>query len=347
MQLLVLLLIFGSFQVASTLNASAWVAQEKGGCISENPIPRQPPYQEEGFQNPRLMRQSTPKYTKEAKKLGVEGRIVLQILVRKDGSISDFRIVESLGYGLDEKTIAEMRKKWKFRPATRDGKPLDTRAVVALNFRLGSIREVKLAHFGRRPFPMRLQLADPCPIQLVQIEDEVVQRVIGATLRLTGIQGGRFDLEIESESGAEQILGLTADNLSSFGLPGVERDYDLLIKEVGRDFIQGHLRVPLDSPYPAQVVEPVLTHRTQVPYTPQARQAKVEGEVELQFVIREDGSTGRFMVLKYLEHGLDEQAIREISANWIFQPGTVDAEPYQFQTRLRIEFKPEGLPQRH
>ncbi len=293
------------------------------------------------------MRQSTPKYTKEAKKLGVEGRVVLQFLVRKDGSISNFRIVESLGYGLDEKNIAEMRKKWKFRPATRDGKPLDTRTVVRLNFRLGSIREVKLAHFGRRPFPLRLQLGEPCQIQLVQIEDEVVQRVIGATLRLTGIQGGRFDLEIESESGAEQILGLTAGNLSSFGLPGVERDYDVLIKEVGPDFIQGHLRVPLDSPYSARVVEPVLTRRTQVPYTPQARQAKVEGEVELQFVIREDGSTGRFLVLQYLEHGLDEQAIQEISANWTFQPGTVDGEPHQFLTRLRIDFKPEGLPQRH
>lgn len=341
MRLLILCVILVFLQAASILNASA-----EGGCISESPIAQQTAPQT-GFTSPRMMRQSTPKYTKEAKKAGVEGRVMLTFRIRKDGIADDFEIVESLGYGLDERTIEHIRNRWEFRPARQDGKPMDSWATVALDFRLGSVREAEYAHFGRYPYPMRLQLGEPCPIQLVQIKDEVVQRVIEARLRLTGAQGGHFNLEIESQSGTEEILGLTTGNIFTFELAGVERGYDVQVSQLGRDFIQGHLRVPLDSPYPAQVVEPVLTHQTQVGYTPEALKARLEGAVELQFVIREDGSTGRFMVLEYLEHGLDEQAIQEISNNWTYQPGTVNGHPYPFLTRLRIEFKPEGLPQRH
>lgn len=88
-----------------------------------------------GISPPRLLREVKPDYTEEARQHGVEGEVVVEIVVSRDGSVGDIRLVHGLGYGLNERAIASVRQ-WRFAPAQRRGVPVDVLVEVAVEFRL-------------------------------------------------------------------------------------------------------------------------------------------------------------------------------------------------------------------
>ena len=75
-------------------------------------------------------------YTEEARKAKVEGLVLIQAIVRKDGSVDSFKIVRGLGYGLDEAAINTIATKWRFRPGTYNGQPVDVQCSIEVSFRL-------------------------------------------------------------------------------------------------------------------------------------------------------------------------------------------------------------------
>jgi len=88
-----------------------------------------------GVEPPRLLREVKPQYTEEARRAGVTGEVVLEIVVRRDGGVGDVRVLDGLGAGLDEKAVAAVRQ-WRFAPAQRLGSPVDVLVEVAVEFRL-------------------------------------------------------------------------------------------------------------------------------------------------------------------------------------------------------------------
>ena len=88
-----------------------------------------------GITPPRLLREVKPDYTEDARQHGIEGEVVLEIVVRLDGSVGDVRLVDGLSYGLNERAIAAVRQ-WRFAPAQRRGTPVDVLVEVAVEFKL-------------------------------------------------------------------------------------------------------------------------------------------------------------------------------------------------------------------
>ena len=76
-----------------------------------------------------------PKYSDEARDAKHQGSVLLDILVNSEGLVDDVKIVRPLGYGLDEKAVDAVIQ-WRFRPATKNGKPVAAKAKVEINFRL-------------------------------------------------------------------------------------------------------------------------------------------------------------------------------------------------------------------
>ena len=66
----------------------------------------------------------------------MEGIVLLEAIIRKDGSIDTLRVVRGLGYGLDESAINAIKKEWKFQPGTLNGQPVDVKVVIETSFRL-------------------------------------------------------------------------------------------------------------------------------------------------------------------------------------------------------------------
>jgi TonB family protein len=88
-----------------------------------------------GITPPKLLREVKPDYTDDARRRGIEGDVVLEIVVRSDGSVGDVRMVQGLGGGLDRRAIDAVRQ-WKFAPAKRFGTPVDVLVEVAVEFKL-------------------------------------------------------------------------------------------------------------------------------------------------------------------------------------------------------------------
>lgn len=84
---------------------------------------------------PRVIHQTEPEYSDEARKARLQGTVVLSCEVDEQGRPRSIRVVRPLGLGLDERAI-EALEKWRFQPAVAGGKPVAAQAVVEMTFRL-------------------------------------------------------------------------------------------------------------------------------------------------------------------------------------------------------------------
>jgi TonB family protein len=86
--------------------------------------------------DPQALRKPLPPYTEEARKMRVEGIVLLQAIIRKDGSVDSFKVIRGLGYGLDESAIRTIASKWRFQPGMYKGKPVDVLTNIEVTFRI-------------------------------------------------------------------------------------------------------------------------------------------------------------------------------------------------------------------
>ena len=81
--------------------------------------------------------QCTGKYTEEAKQAGLEGTVILDIVVGEDGVVRDITVVQGLGQGLNEAAVRAL-KACRFTPGERDGKRVPVRVRrFKVHFALG------------------------------------------------------------------------------------------------------------------------------------------------------------------------------------------------------------------
>jgi TonB family protein len=88
-----------------------------------------------GITPPILQREVRATYTDEARRRGIEGDVVLEIVVRRDGSVGQVRVLRSLGAGLEQRALDAVRQ-WRFSPSRRNGEPVDVAVEVAVEFKL-------------------------------------------------------------------------------------------------------------------------------------------------------------------------------------------------------------------
>jgi len=84
---------------------------------------------------PVLIYRVEPEFSEEARHAKFQGTVLLRIEVGIDGRPRNFRVIESPGLGLDQKAIAAVEQ-WRFRPASRSGKPVASTAVIEVHFQL-------------------------------------------------------------------------------------------------------------------------------------------------------------------------------------------------------------------
>ncbi len=90
-----------------------------------------------GVTLPVPLSQPRPSYTSDAMRAKVQGVVLLECIVRPDGSVSDVQVVRSLDptFGLDQEAIKTARQ-WRFRPGTRLGEPVPVLITIELTFTL-------------------------------------------------------------------------------------------------------------------------------------------------------------------------------------------------------------------
>lgn len=77
------------------------------------------------FPDPEIVRSQIP--------ASVEGTVVVEVTIDTLGNVTATKILQRLGYGIDEKVEAAVRN-WRFRPAIMDGRPIPSQQDVLYHF---------------------------------------------------------------------------------------------------------------------------------------------------------------------------------------------------------------------
>ena len=89
---------------------------------------------EQGLSFPRPYRRLRPEYPESAARADVEAIVDVLVDVRADGEVGDVRVARWAGFGLDDITVATVRK-MHFFPAKKNGSPVPMRVLLRYNFR--------------------------------------------------------------------------------------------------------------------------------------------------------------------------------------------------------------------
>jgi TonB family protein len=76
-----------------------------------------------------------PDYTDEGRKQKINGEVRLEVLFKSNGQVHVIRVLQGLGYGLDEQAV-KAAEQIKFKPALHEGQPIDSMALVHIIFEL-------------------------------------------------------------------------------------------------------------------------------------------------------------------------------------------------------------------
>ena len=88
-----------------------------------------------GVSNPEPITKTKPSYPEIARKAKVQGQVILQAVVRKDGTVGEVQVLRSPGskFGFDEAAIAAV-KQWRYKPGLQNGKPVDVYFTIVVDF---------------------------------------------------------------------------------------------------------------------------------------------------------------------------------------------------------------------
>jgi TonB family protein len=84
---------------------------------------------------PRPIARAQAEYSDKARKKKISGTVVLEGTVGTDGHTHDIRVLQPLGYGLDEQAVKALRQ-WTFEPGTKDGQPVPVSLDIEMDFRI-------------------------------------------------------------------------------------------------------------------------------------------------------------------------------------------------------------------
>lgn len=85
-------------------------------------------------QKPAIKKSFAPDYPDFARRAGIQGQVVLKVVIGKDGRVKDINIVKSVS-ALDQAAIKAV-KNWIFLPGKQDGKFVDVEMLIPVTFKL-------------------------------------------------------------------------------------------------------------------------------------------------------------------------------------------------------------------
>jgi protein TonB len=88
-----------------------------------------------GVSMPVVLYKPDPEFSEEARKAKFSGNVLVYLYIEPDGTPSHVRVVRGVGMGLDQKALEAVRK-YRFKPAMKDGKPVRADLYVEVNFQI-------------------------------------------------------------------------------------------------------------------------------------------------------------------------------------------------------------------
>jgi protein TonB len=84
---------------------------------------------------PKLISETKPQYTPRALNEKIQGEVLMECVVKADGTVGSRKILKSLHPDLDQSAL-DAAGKWLFEPGTRNGKPANVAVTITMAFTL-------------------------------------------------------------------------------------------------------------------------------------------------------------------------------------------------------------------
>ena len=80
-----------------------------------------------------------PQWPREALVEGIEGYVIVEVLIAADGSVASAVVIESVPRRMFDRNVIRAVLKWKFKPRIVNGVPVERRAIQRLDFNLDDL----------------------------------------------------------------------------------------------------------------------------------------------------------------------------------------------------------------
>ena len=105
--------------------------------LNTGPLPGPPAIQDTGMDMELIpLVRVPPSYPRRAARQQVEGFVTVEFTIAKDGSVKDPVVIDSAPSRIFDRVALRAIVQWKFKPRTRDGRPVDSRASQRIDFAL-------------------------------------------------------------------------------------------------------------------------------------------------------------------------------------------------------------------
>lgn len=242
------------------------------------------------------------RYPVIAQENGIQGRVVCTFAITKDGSIDNVGVLHGVDPSLDAEAMRIIKMMPKWEPATKQGKTVDTHAMISVVFRLQGdgpddllTKEEREALFEKNK-PSRAEIKDG-----TLLIDEVV--VVGYGAKKSTVQQ-ILDRDKENSADGDEVFVVVEVQ------PQFPGGIDALNK-----FIKENLRYPEE-----------------------AREQAIQGRVICAFIVAKDGSLEDVEVVRSLATSLDAEALRVIKSMPAWKPGTQRGNTVRVRYVLPVTF---------
>lgn len=75
-------------------------------------------------------------YPAQARRMGVEGRVFVEFVVNRDGTLTDLNVIKGIGAGCDEEAVRVLKSAQRWTPGKQRGKPVRQKMVLPIVFKL-------------------------------------------------------------------------------------------------------------------------------------------------------------------------------------------------------------------
>jgi protein TonB len=76
------------------------------------------------------------KYPAQARRMGIEGKVFVEFVVDKDGTLTEVKTVKGIGAGCDEEAVRVIQSAPKWKPGKQRGRPVKVRMILPIIFKL-------------------------------------------------------------------------------------------------------------------------------------------------------------------------------------------------------------------
>ena len=321
-------------------------------------------------------------YPQKALKDGVQGRVILSAVIRADGTLTDIEVSKSPDPRLSAEAvrIVESSPANAWTPALKEGKPIDWKIHIPVEFRLpGSDADQPFVIVEKMPtfrngnldtFRKWVQGEINYPAEAVQknIQGRVV---VSFVVEPDGSLNQIELLQAPDKLLADEALRVIASSPAGDWSPGIQRGEKVRVKYTlpvdfrlpgGSGKLPGLITTDGDEPFLIAETMPTFQNgdlnnfrqwvQMQVRYPAEAMKNNIQGRVVTSFVIERDGSISNIQILQAPDKLLAEEARRviETSPAGAWSPGRQRGRTVRVKFTIPVDFmiqNEEGkLPER-